>query len=109
FKTAFPDGKPKKKDDKEEKTADTGEKPLKESTKDGAVILVADSDLLNDQVAVTVQDILGYKLVQPKNGNLALVQSFVENLAGDSDLISMRSRASVTRPFSRLQEMEAAA
>lgn len=110
FKTAFPAGKPKKADDKDskDKPADT-DKGLKEATKEGAVILVADSDMLNDQVCVQVQDILGYKLIQPKNGNLALVQNFVENLAGDSDLISMRSRASVTRPFTKLMDMDAAA
>lgn len=110
FKTAFPNGEPKKADakDDKDKPADT-DKPLKEATKEGAVILVADSDMLADQVCVQVQDILGYKLVQPKNGNLALVQNFVENLAGDSDLISMRSRASVTRPLTKLLDMEAQA
>jgi ABC-type uncharacterized transport system involved in gliding motility auxiliary subunit len=113
FKTAFPAGKPKKADDKDkdkDKPADSDKDTgLKEGTKEGAVILVADTDMLNDQVCVTVQDIMGYKLVQPKNGNLALVQNFVENLAGDSDLISMRSRASVTRPFTKLLNMEAQA
>jgi ABC-type uncharacterized transport system involved in gliding motility auxiliary subunit len=115
FKTAFPGGKPAKADAKDKDKDKDKDKPadttaqLKESTKDGAVILVADSDMLNDQVCVQVQDILGYKLVQPKNGNLALVQNFVENLAGDSDLISMRSRASVTRPFTKLLDMQAQA
>jgi len=82
---------------------------LKESKGDGVVILVADSDLLNDQVCVQVRDILGYRMVQPMNGNLNLVQSFVEQLAGDSDLINLRSRASLNRPFTRLKEMEAKA
>ena len=110
FKTAFPAGKPAKADtkDSKDKPADT-EKGLTEGAKEAAVILVADSDMLNDQVCVQVQDILGYKLIQPKNGNLALVQNFVENLAGDSDLISMRSRASVGRPFTKLLDMDAAA
>jgi ABC-type uncharacterized transport system involved in gliding motility auxiliary subunit len=109
FKTAFPGGKPAAKaDDKKDKPADT-DKQLTEATKEGAVILVADSDMLNDQICVQVQDIMGYKLVQPMNGNLGLVQNFVENLSGDSDLISMRSRASVTRPFTKLLDMEAAA
>jgi len=114
FKTAFPAGKPAKADPKDkekdakDKPADN-EKGLTEATKEGAVILVADSDMLNDQVCVQVQDIMGYKLVQPKNGNLGLVQNFVENCAGDSDLISMRSRASVTRPFTKLLDMDAAA
>ena len=82
---------------------------MKESKTDGAVILVGDSDLLSDQVCVRVQDILGYRMVQPMNGNLNLVQSFVEQLAGDNDLISLRSRASLNRPFTRLKNMEAKA
>ena len=65
--------------------------------------------MLNDQVCVQVQEILGYRMVRPMNGNLNLVQSFVEQLSGDSDLISLRSRASLDRPFTRLKEMEAKA
>jgi len=109
FKTAFPDGPPKAKDDKEEAKNQPAEPPLKESKADGAVILVGDTDLLNDQVCVRVQEIFGYRMVQPMNGNLNLVQSFVEQLAGDSDLISLRSRASLNRPFTRLKNMEAKA
>jgi ABC-type uncharacterized transport system involved in gliding motility auxiliary subunit len=110
FKTAFPDGPPKPaKDDKEEAKDQSKETQLKESKGDGVVILVADSDLLSDQVCVQVQNILGYRMVRPMNGNLNLVQSFVEQLSGDSDLISLRSRASLNRPFTRLKEMEAKA
>lgn len=104
FKTAFPNGPPKGEKD---------EKPpgpqLKESTGNGVVILVSDSDMLNDQVCVQVQDILGYRMIRPMNGNLNLVQSFVEQLSGDENLISLRSRASLDRPFTRLNEMEAKA
>jgi ABC-type uncharacterized transport system involved in gliding motility auxiliary subunit len=110
FRTAFPDGPPKAaKDDKDEaKNQSTGPQ-LKESKGDGVVILVGDSDMLNDQVCVEVREILGYRMVQPRNGNLNLVESFVEQLAGDSDLISLRSRASLNRPFTRLRNMEAKA
>jgi ABC-type uncharacterized transport system involved in gliding motility auxiliary subunit len=108
FKTAFPDGPPKPaKDDKENDQSKTPQ--LKESTGDGIVILVGDSDMLNDQVCVQVQEILGYRMVRPMNGNLNLVQSFVEQLSGDSDLITLRSRASLDRPFTRLKDMEAKA
>jgi ABC-type uncharacterized transport system involved in gliding motility auxiliary subunit len=110
FKTAFPDGPPKPAKEDKDKADDQSKEPqLKESKGDGVVILVADSDLLNDQVCVQVRDILGYRMVQPMNGNLNLVQSFVEQLAGDSDLINLRSRASLNRPFTRLKEMEAKA
>lgn len=112
FKTAFPDGKPAEKSDSKDakdtaKSADTNS--LKTATADGAVVLIADSDLINDQVCVQVQDILGYKVVQMPNGNLNFVQSIVEQLAGDSSLISLRSRASMSRPFTRVREMQAAA
>jgi ABC-type uncharacterized transport system involved in gliding motility auxiliary subunit len=110
FKTAFADGAPKPaKDDKEEPKDQPKETPLKESKADGVVILVADTDLLSDQVCVQVQNFMGYRLVRPMNGNLNLVQSLVEQLAGDSDLISLRSRASLNRPFTRLKAMEAKA
>ncbi len=35
------------------------------------------------------------------------MQSLVEQLSGDSNLISLRSRASLNRPFTRVREMEA--
>jgi ABC-type uncharacterized transport system involved in gliding motility auxiliary subunit len=111
FKTAFPDGPPKaaKEDNKEEPKDQSKEPQLKESKADGVVILVADTDMLADQVCVEVRNIMGYRMVQPRNGNLNLVQSFIEQLSGDSDLISLRSRASLNRPFTRLKEMEAKA
>lgn len=108
FKTAFPDGAPKA-DDKDKTDDQSKAAQLKESKDSPVVILVGDSDMLNDQVCVQVQEILGYRMVRPMNGNLNLVQSFVEQLSGDSDLISLRSRASLDRPFTRLKDMQAKA
>jgi ABC-type uncharacterized transport system involved in gliding motility auxiliary subunit len=45
----------------------------------------------------------------PANGNLGVVQAAVENLAGDSNLISIRSRASRERPFTVVRELQAQA
>ncbi len=116
FKTAFPDGKPKdtaadKEDDKKEekeKTADTTPS-LKESTAESVVVLVGDADILYDQFAAQVQEIFGQKMVFPRNGNLNLVQNLVEQLAGDSNLISVRSRATMNRPFTLVKKMQAEA
>jgi ABC-type uncharacterized transport system involved in gliding motility auxiliary subunit len=52
---------------------------------------------------------MGYRVAQPLNGNLNFLQSCVEQMAGDSDLISLRSRGSLNRPFTRLDELEARA
>jgi ABC-type uncharacterized transport system involved in gliding motility auxiliary subunit len=109
FKTAFPDGPPPPTDKSEKSDDQSKATQLKESTGDGVVILVSDSDMLDDRACVEIQDVLGYRMVRPMNGNLNLVQSFVEQLSGDDNLISLRSRASLDRPFTRLREMEAKA
>ncbi len=112
FKTAFPDGKPvekeadKKDEKKDEKKTDDS---LKETKGDNAVILVGDSDILYDQFCVQVQNIFGQKVVIPRNGNLNLVQNMVEQMAGDSNLIEVRSRATLNRPFTVVQKMQAQA
>jgi ABC-type uncharacterized transport system involved in gliding motility auxiliary subunit len=114
FKTAFPDGKPKS-DDKTKapspKAADakTEAPSLKESAADNSVVLVGDSDFINDGAAVQIQEIFGQRVVIPRNGNIAFAQALVDQFAGDPDLIGLRSRASAARPFVRIRDMEAKA
>ncbi len=111
FKTAFPDGKP---EDKTDDASDTNKvktvtPSLKESTTDTAVILVGSSDMFADQFSLeTMQTPFG-NFATPRNGNLGMAQSIVENLGGDSDLISIRSRATTSHPFTRIDEMQAKA
>ena len=113
FKTAFPNGKPKpyaprneKKGEEEKKESAKMEPQLKESTAENSVVLVADVDMLTDNASVDVQDIFGQRLVVPRNGNLNFAQSLVEQFAGDSNLISLRSRAAFTRPLTVIRNME---
>lgn len=117
FKTAFPEGKPKpyeppSKDKKktESKAEDAKAEPtLKESAQDNSVVLVSDVDMLTDNAAVDVQEVFGQRLVVPRNGNLNFAQSLVEQVSGDFDLTSLRSRAAFTRPLTVVQKMEARA
>src|SRR3954468_10399733 len=107
FKTAFPEGKPAPfNQDKDKKPADTGPQ-LKEGSAENSVVLVADADMLADGAAVEVQTILGQRVVVPSNGNLALVQGMLEQLASGDDLMSLRSRASSFRPLTVVRQMEA--
>jgi len=111
FKTAFPEGKPKdtakandeKKDEKEKEPSSDS---LKASTTDGAVILVGDADMLYDQFSVQVQNFFGQKIVNLMNGNLPLLQNTVEQLSGDSNLIAVRGRATMNRPFTVVKRMQ---
>jgi ABC-type uncharacterized transport system involved in gliding motility auxiliary subunit len=113
FKTAFPDGKPKAAEpqpDAPKSEEKKDEKVLKESAQDGAVVLVGDSDMIQDQLSV--QELPnpfggGQRMVLPANGNLAFAQGAIEQLSGDDNLISVRSRASRERPFTVVRKMQA--
>lgn len=114
FKTAFAEGKPKTEEeanveediDKEDEKEESEEEPLKESKEDGAVVLFGDADFLADPFSVRVRNFLGARLISTINGNLALAQNLVEQLAGDNRLIHVRSRASMNRPFTRIQKKQ---
>ena len=82
---------------------------MKEGKSEGVVILVGDSDFAYDAIAGRAQQVLNQTVFVPSNGNLNFIQSSVEQLAGDSDLIGIRSRSSGNRPFVVVNKMEAAA
>jgi ABC-type uncharacterized transport system involved in gliding motility auxiliary subunit len=108
FKTAFPEGKPKPaaspaEQKPEEKLAEAG---LKESAQATAVVLIGDADMIQDPLAVREIQGLGQRLLMPLNSNLSFAQSVVEQLAGDSNLIAVRSRASRERPFTVVQKLQ---
>jgi len=104
FKTAFPDGKPGADADKKN-SADA----LKESKVETSVVLVGDSDMLADDFSLRKTDSPFGEIVNPMNGNLDFAQNLIEQMAGDSNLIGIRSRASMSRPFTRITKMEAEA
>ena len=134
FKTAFPNGAPEIKVDPKDKAKEsaalkpaatkTAEKPkdpaapgeapapapvpevLKASKSNNSVVLIADSDFINDNVAVQIQEIFGQRVVYPTNGNLAFLQSLVDQYAGDAALVSLRTRQSASHPFTVIKEME---
>jgi ABC-type uncharacterized transport system involved in gliding motility auxiliary subunit len=110
FKAAFPEGPPKAEDKgrpaKAQETKTSSQ--LKESA-ENAVVLVGDSDFINDGAAVQIQEIFGQRIVVPRNGNIAFAQALVDQFAGDPALIQLRGRASAARPFTVIRDMEAKA
>ena len=115
FKSAFPNGEPvppqapaKKGEELKPPPASSG-KHMREAAAENSVVLVADVDMLTDGAAVETQDVFGQKVVVPRNGNLAFAQSLVEQLAGDQNLMSLRSRAAFSKPLTVLRKMEAEA
>jgi ABC-type uncharacterized transport system involved in gliding motility auxiliary subunit len=109
FKTAFPDGAPAAASNPTNTAAKPPDNSLKESQVDTSVVLVGDSDLLADEFSLRKMQSFFGTLVSPMNANLDFAQNLVEQMAGDSNLIGVRSRASLSRPFTLVKEIEAEA
>ena len=106
FPTAFPDGDPATGGtNAPAKTNDS----LKESKTETSVVLFGDSDLLADDFSLRKEDSPFGQMVSEMNANLDLAQNLVEQMAGDENLIAIRSRANTSRPFTRIKKIEAAA
>jgi ABC-type uncharacterized transport system involved in gliding motility auxiliary subunit len=73
------------------------------------VMLFADSDLLSDRMWVQKQPFFGQDIVTAFADNGSLVVNAVDNMLGNRDLISIRTRASSGRPFQRVDEIRVAA
>ena len=113
-KTAFPDGKPKEPPKEGEANAtppiDSDDKPSKphmaESNDSINVIVVADTDILQDKFWAQVQNFFGQRIGIPTSGNGTFVTNALDNLTGSNDLISVRSRAGYSRPFTLLRALQ---
>jgi ABC-type uncharacterized transport system involved in gliding motility auxiliary subunit len=69
------------------------------------VLLIADADFLADRLWAQVQSFFGQRIATAFAGNGDLVANALDNLTGSGDLISIRGRATFTRPFTRVDEL----
>jgi ABC-type uncharacterized transport system involved in gliding motility auxiliary subunit len=97
--TAFPGGPPAS------VTLAPGQLDLKTSTRPLNLIVFADADMLSDFLWLQARDFFGQRMTQAFASNGDMVQNALDNLAGSSDLISVRGRASFDRPFERVQKL----
>ena len=110
-KTAFPDGKPEAvdADPSGNPGADKASKQpphLAESADPINVIVVADTDMLQDRFWVQVQNFLGQRIGIPTSANNDFVTNALDNLTGSHDLISVRNRGSFSRPFTLVRAIQ---
>lgn len=101
-KTAFPKGPPKG-----VKTA--ADAPQIKSAKDINVIVMADTDIFQDRFWVHTQSLYGRQLAVPFADNGPFILNAIENLTGSNALISLRTRATSSRPFTVVQQLQAQA
>src|SRR5258708_14725146 len=105
FKTAFPEGRPKAEDRGEKKAAAKASdaKPetaqLRESATENAVVLVGDSDFINDGAAVQNQEIFGQRIGIPPNRKPPFRQAPADQFPGRPAPSKIRSRHNYDLPF----------
>jgi ABC-type uncharacterized transport system involved in gliding motility auxiliary subunit len=99
-KSAYPKGPPPSGKDDKSKTADSGDsngKQLKEGNLN--VIVVADTDILANMFWTRNRSYFGVNVPQTIADNGKFVINSLQNLLGNTDLISLRSRGNYERPF----------
>lgn len=120
FPGAFPDGPPSAGDAAEEEgaadenasaednTAGEAANPpahLGEAVETANVVIVADVDMLSDRLWVQLQNFFGQQIANAFADNGTFVINALDNLSGSNDLIDVRSRASYSRPFTRVEQL----
>lgn len=89
---------------------DAAEEPVAEhlASSNGTVNIVvfADSDLLMDRLWVQVAQFLGQRIPQPFANNGDILINTLDNLSGGADLVSIRSRGTYSRPFTRVIDLQ---
>ena len=98
--TAFPDGPPPPEDG-----AEADAEPREHLNRSAApvnLIVVADTDMLDDSHVANERG-------DPVSNNADFVMNALENLTGGVDLSALRGRGFSFRPFTKIEEMEAAA
>lgn len=88
--------------------APDGKSSHRASVDRAAVFAVADADWLFDPVALQSVDVGGRTVTRPLNDNAAALLNMIEFAAGGGELIAIRSRGRLARPFTRVAGMLAA-
>jgi ABC-type uncharacterized transport system involved in gliding motility auxiliary subunit len=106
--SAFPDGPPESDVATDEDTEEEPAEPaihLAASSGPVNLIVVADVDILSDRLWVQRQNFFGQRIASAFASNGAFVVNGLESLMGSAELITVRSRASYTRPFTKVEQL----
>jgi ABC-type uncharacterized transport system involved in gliding motility auxiliary subunit len=79
---------------------------LAKSTTPANIVVIADTDFLMDYLWVQLREILGQRIAQAFANNGDFIANILDNLSGSGALISVRGRASFSRPFERVEALK---
>jgi ABC-type uncharacterized transport system involved in gliding motility auxiliary subunit len=100
--SAFPQGPPPE----QKPAAGPPAAHLAKTSAPANIVIVADTDLLMDYMWVQTRELFGQRVAQAFANNGDLVANILDNLSGSSALISVRGRASFSRPFERVEALK---
>lgn len=78
---------------------------LTKSSVPANIVIVADTDLLTDYLWVQTRELFGQRVAQAFASNGDFVANILDNLSGSNALISVRGRATFSRPFERVEAL----
>jgi ABC-type uncharacterized transport system involved in gliding motility auxiliary subunit len=99
--SAFPQGPPPD----EKAPAGPPAAHLTKSAQPANIVIIADTDMLMDYMWVQMHEVFGQRVAQAFANNGDLVANILDNLSGSSALISVRGRATFSRPFDRVEAL----
>jgi ABC-type uncharacterized transport system involved in gliding motility auxiliary subunit len=102
----FPDGPPAAETKKGERARADDHVAETEAASIG---VFADSDFFDDRFWVSEQNYLGQRFGVPIADNSKFLLNAVENMMGSSDLITLRGRERIARPFTRVEALRRSA
>jgi ABC-type uncharacterized transport system involved in gliding motility auxiliary subunit len=79
---------------------------LAKSTTPANIVVIADTDFLMDYLWVQLREIFGQRVAQAFANNGDFIANILDNLSGSGALISVRGRASFSRPFERIEALK---
>ncbi len=105
FNTAFPEGPPKP-ENPDIPPVDLNKYPqLKSGKKPATLVIVSDADMLADNFFVQRRNFFGLNVTEMFNDNLNFLSNSAEMLTGSDELIGLRSRGKMERPFTAVLEL----
>jgi ABC-type uncharacterized transport system involved in gliding motility auxiliary subunit len=100
--SAYPQGAPAE----EKPSAGPPVAHLAKSAVPANIVIVADTDMLMDYMWVQTRELLGQRVETAFANNGDFVANALDNLSGSSALISIRGRATFSRPFERVEALK---
>jgi len=115
--SAYPDGPPEadpangesEDDANAAETAPSSTAHLASASEEVAILVGADSDMLEDRFWVQTQNVFGRRIDVPIADNATLLINALEHLAGAEALLGLRGRGVSERPFTIVERMRRAA